>query len=372
MNEENFKSGFVAIIGRPNVGKSTMLNALLRTKISIVSPVPQTTRHQIKGILNLKAAQIVFVDTPGIHSFKDNLATQLNTIAKQSIEGCDLILYVVDISRNLGKEEFEIINFLIRQNIKIIMVLNKLDLGTEVLNEYVDCWRRVADSEKIINNPLIYYLPISAKSNKNIEVLRDVIVENLPQAVPFYDDKTLTDFPLKFRIADIVREKLFTVLTKELPHSLAVEVESINDMPQGGKIEEAEEENETAGNKKAIEEEEIIEEEIAEEGDLEKENEEEIEDEEYQDPLLSSSSVPQDLAKTGFIHVRVNIYVNRPSQKKIVIGAKGELLKEIGREARKEIEAIFGKKVFLDIWVTVLKDWQDKPRILQELGYWLT
>ncbi|MDD4183329.1 MAG: GTPase Era [Candidatus Omnitrophica bacterium] len=371
MLNNSFKSGFVAIIGRPNVGKSTMLNALLKTKISIVSPVPQTTRHQIKGILNLKNAQAVFVDTPGIHSFKDNLAAQLNTVAKQSIEGCDLILYVVDISRSLGKEEFEIINFLIRQNIKTIMVLNKLDLGTEVLNEYIDCWRRVVDSEKIKNDPLIYYLPISARFNKNIEVLRDVIVENLPQAVPFYDDKTLTDFPLKFRIADIVREKLFTILSEELPHSLAVEVESIKDMPQGSRLEEAEEENEPPIS--GDEEEETTEEEIAEEDeDLEEENEEEIEEGEYEDPLLSSSVVPQDLAKTGFIHIKVNIYVNRPSQKKIVIGAGGKLIKEIGAQARQEIETIFGKKVFLDIWVTVLKDWQDKPRILQELGYWLT
>jgi len=369
MNEENFKSGFVAIIGRPNVGKSTMLNALLKTKISIVSPIPQTTRHQIKGILNLKDAQIVFVDTPGIHAFQDNLAAQLNMVAKQSIEGCDLILYVVDISRSLGKEELGIINFLIRQNIKTIMVLNKLDLGPQMLNEYVDCWRRIAESAKVKNDPLIYYLPISARMNKNIEVLRDVIVENLPLQVPFYDDKTLTDFPLKFRIADIVREKLFTVLSEELPHSLAVEVESIKDMPQGGRLEETEEENEPP---ESIEEEEEtieIEEETSEEDE---DLEEKVEDEKYEDPLLSSSTVPQDLAKTGFIHVRVNIYVNRPSQKKIVIGAGGKLIKEIGAQARQEIEAIFGKKVFLDIWVTVLKDWQDKPRILQELGYWLT
>ncbi|MDD4955081.1 MAG: GTPase Era [Candidatus Omnitrophica bacterium] len=367
MSEENFKSGFVAILGRPNVGKSTMLNALLKTKISIVSPIPQTTRHQIKGILNLKDAQIVFVDTPGIHSFKDNLAAQLNTIAKQSVEGCDLILYVVDISRSLGKEELEIMNFLIRQNIKTIMVLNKLDLGTQVLNEYVDCWRRIGESAKIKNDPLIYYLPISARMNKNIEVLRDVIVENLPNQVPFYDDKTLTDFPLKFRIADIVREKLFAVLTKELPHSLAVEVEKVKDMPQGGKIEEAEDETT----------EEKIEEETAEEAEGEdfedvEELEEETESEVYESPLLSSSSVPEDLPKTGFLYVKVNIYVNRPSQKRIVIGTGGKLMKEVGKLAREEIEAIFGKRVFLDIWVSVLKDWQNKPRILQELGYWLT
>jgi GTP-binding protein Era len=194
-------------------------------------------------------------------------------------------------------------------------------------------------------------------------------VENLPQEVPFYGNKTLTDFPLKFRIADIVREKLFMLLTEELPHSLAVEVKLIKDMPQGGKIEETEETYE--GN----EEEEIAEEEnteeLQEEGIEAEENEDE-ETEENENSLLSFSSIPENFPKTGFVHVRVNIYVNRPSQKKIVIGSRGELLKEIGKEARKEIEAIFGKKVFLDIRVAVLRDWQDKPRILQELGYWLT
>jgi len=366
MSEENFKSGFVAIIGRPNVGKSTMLNALLKTKISIVSPIPQTTRHQIKGILNLRNAQIVFVDTPGIHSFKDNLAAQLNTLAKQSIEGCDLILYVVDISRTFGQEEFEIMNFLSSQNIKTIMVLNKLDLGPQVLNEYVDCWRKIATDGKIKNDPLIYYLPISAKLNKNIEVLRDVILENLPAQVPFYDNKTLTDFPLKFRIADIVREKLFAVLSKELPHSLAVEVESVKDVPQGGKIDDIQDEREP------FKEEERVEDDEESEDFEEEENVDDIEDEEGGDPLLSSSGIPEGLPKSGFIHIKVNIYVNRPSQKKIVIGSRGSLLKEIGREARCELEAIFKKRIFLDIWVTVLKDWQDKPRILQELGYWLT
>lgn len=353
MDDKHFKSGFVAIMGRPNVGKSTMLNALLKTKISIVSPIPQTTRHQIKGILNLKDAQIVFVDTPGIHAFSDNLANQLNTIARQSVEGCDLILYVVDISRPFGREEFEIINFLSSQGIKTIMVLNKLDLGTRALNEYIDCWRKIVSDKKITNDPLIYYLPISAKLNKNIEVLRDVIIENLPNQVPFYDNKTLTDFPLKFRIADIVREKLFAVLTKELPHSLAVEVEQIKDMPKGMPKRE-----------EAVEEEAVVaEDEIKDDESLE----ETVEGDE--DSMLSAINPSPNLSKEGFVHVKVNIYVNRASQKKIVIGARGELLKEIGSQSRKEIEAIFGKKVFLKIWVKMLKDWQDKPRILQKLGY---
>jgi len=297
--EDNFRCGFVAILGRPNVGKSTLLNALIGNKISIISSIPQTTRHQIRGILNLENAQIIFVDTPGIHSFKDELTSHLNLVAKKSIEGCDLLLYVTDISRSIGREEETIMNLLASQKIKVIMVLNKIDLGINFINDYINLWK---EKTKDKEDPLVYYLPTSAKTGKNVDKLKEVIVESLPKQVPFYDKDTLTDFPLKFRISDIIREKLFLNLKKELPHFLAVEVEEI----------------------------------------MEKEN---------------------------VFYIRVNIYVNRVSQKKIVIGERGELLKNIGKEARIEIEQILKKKVYLDIWVKVLEDWQKKTRILKELGY---
>lgn len=369
MSNNPFKSGFVAIIGRPNAGKSTMLNAILGSKISIVSPIPQTTRHQIKGILNLKNAQVVFVDTPGIHSFKDNLASQLNTVARQSIEGCDLLIYMVDTSRSFGKEESEIMYFCAKQRIKIMMVLNKIDLGKKFLNEYMDCWRRILTERKIEKDPIIYYLPISAKTGQNIPELCDAIVESLPEQVPFYDKETSTDFPLKFRIADIVREKLFLILKNELPHSLAVEVEAIKDME--GKIKEKDIKRTEIGFLKEVAEEDLKESDqdgAAPEG-------EEMEDEEVNNDesnLLFALSVPKgQLKKAGFIYIKVNIYVNRASQKKIVVGEGGKLLKEIGSTARQEIEAIFGKKVYLQLWVQVLADWQNKPRILKELGYWV-
>jgi GTP-binding protein Era len=303
MKKKNFKSGFVAILGRPNVGKSTLLNSLVGSKISIVSPVPQTTRHKIKGILNAKDAQVVFVDAPGVHSFKGHLIEYLNTLAKQALDGCDLILYVVDVSRPIGREEEKVIDILVGQREKIIMVLNKRDLGEKFINDYIAFWEDKIKENKIKKSPLIYYLPVSAKTGKNISELKDVIVENLPVQPAFYDLQTLTDFPIKFRIADTVREKLFLNLKEELPHSLAVEVEAVED-------------------------------------------------------------------KGRFIHILVNIYVNRGSQKKIVVGRKGELLKEVGMAARLEIEKIYSRKVYLDIWVKVLRNWQDKPRLLQELGYW--
>ncbi|MFA6281081.1 MAG: GTPase Era [Candidatus Omnitrophota bacterium] len=383
MSNKLFKSGFVAIIGRPNAGKSTMLNALLGSKISIVSPIPQTTRHQIKGILNLKNAQVVFVDTPGIHSFKDNLAAQLNTVARQSIEGCDLLIYVVDTSRAFGKEESDIMYFCAKQKIKIIMVLNKIDLGKKFMGEYMDCWQRILKERGIEKDPIAYYLPISAKTGQNIIELRDAIVDSLPEQVPFYDKETDTDFPLKFRVADIVREKLFLLLKNELPHSLAVEVEAIKDME--GKIKEKdkartkikffeeEADNEEVDDEEVDDEEEGLQPQISQMAlPVDGTDIEETGEESDESNLLFALSVPKaQLKKAGFIYIKVNIYVNRASQKKIVVGEGGKLLKEIGSIARQEIETIFGKKVYLDIWVTVMANWQDKPRILKELGYWV-
>jgi len=302
MKKGKFKSGFVAVLGRPNVGKSTLINTLIGSKVSIISPIPQTTRHQIKGILNLKDAQVVFVDTPGVHSFSDKLASHLNTIAKESIEGTDLIIYVVDVSRRPAQEEEKLLELITPKGIKTIMVLNKIDLGDKYFNDYIDLWQRKI-KDKNLKDSLIYYIPASSLSGKNIDKLKKSLIENLPLGPAYYDRDSLTDFPIKFRIADIIREKLFLKLEKELPHSLAVEVEKITD-------------------------------------------------------------------KKKTVYIKVNIYVKRNSQKRIVIGKKGIILKEIGSFTRPEIEKIYNKKVFLDIWVKVLAEWQRRPRILKELGYW--
>lgn len=301
MGEKPFKSGFVAIMGRPNVGKSTLLNALTGDKVSIISPVPQTTRYQIRGILDRDDGQIVFVDTPGIHAFKDSLSAHLNTIAKKSLDGCDIILYVADVSRPPGKEEHKVLQILARQKTKVIMVLNKMDLGPGQVNGYIECWA-AAVGEK---DPLVAYIPVSALTKKNVVDLTSVILEHLPQGERFYEEGTATDFPLQYRIADVVREKLFLQLKKEIPHSVAVEVEDITE--------------------------------------------------------------EEDIVRVG-----VNIYVNRTSQKRIVIGKNGANLKKVGYDARSEIEQIFQKQVFLSLWVKVLGDWQKKPRILKEMGYWWT
>ncbi len=299
---EKFKSGFISIIGRPNVGKSTLLNSLIGTKVSIVSNIPQTTRFQVRGVLNLKNAQIVFVDTPGMHSYKEKLASHLNTVAKRSIDGIEGIMYVMDVSRKPGKEEKDIMKFILGTDLPVIMVFNKIDLGEKYKKAYIELWNELLKTYDK-KDPVVSTVSVSAINGKNIEELIDELVKILPEGHPFYDKNTKTDFPLKFRISDIIREKLFSHLREELPHSIAVEVEEIED-------------------------------------------------------------------RGNFYYINAVIYVTRESQKPIVIGKSGSLIKKIGSEAREEIEAIMGKKVFLDIFVRVEKDWQNSTRILKELGYW--
>ena len=182
------------------------------------------------------------------------------------------------------------------------MVLNKIDLGIKFFNDHIDMWKREVEKSRK-NDPMLYYIPLSAKTGRDVDKLKDSIVDNLPESHPYYDTGVLTDFPLKFRIADIIREKLFLRLKEELPHSIAVEVEQISE-------------------------------------------------------------------KKKVVSVKANIYVKRNSQKRIVVGKEGLILKEVGSLSRLEIEKIYDKKVFLDIWVKVLGDWQNRPRILKELGYW--
>ena len=297
------KCGFVAILGRPNVGKSTLLNALLKEKISIVSSVPQTTRFRIRGILNLENAQIIFIDTPGLHLFKDDLALYLNNIAKKSVEDTDLILYLVDVTRSIGNEEMVIMNFLLNYNhLPMIMGLNKIDLGTDFLNHYIERWE-VLLKEKKKENPVKFYIPLSAKKGKNLDKLTEAIINLLPERdFLFYPEKETTDFPLSFRISEIIREKLLLFLKEELPHSCAVIVEEMEE-------------------------------------------------------------------KENIVYIYASILVNRTSQKKIIIGKGGSFIKKIGTEARKDLELLLKRKVYLELYVKVIKDWQKRPRILKEIGY---
>jgi GTP-binding protein Era len=275
----------------------------LGEKISIVSPVPQTTRFQLKGVLNSERSQLVFVDTPGIHLFKEKFSYHLNKLSLTSLKEIDLILYVVDVSRPPAGEEDKIVDITARQKNKVIMVLNKNDLGKKYFNNYIELWQKKI--EKIqAPDPLIYYIPVSAKRGRNIEKLKNVLLELTPKGHPFYGKDTLTDFPAKYRAADIIREKLFLKTKEEIPHSIAVEVKEIQE-------------------------------------------------------------------KERSVYFLAHIYIQRDSQKKIIIGKKGNMLKEAGSQARSDLENIYKKKVYLDLWVKTEKDWQNNRRILQDLGYFI-
>ena len=299
---ESFRCGMVSIIGRPNVGKSTLLNCILEEKVAIVSIVPQTTRHQIKGIYNDKRGQIIFVDTPGVHHSKDNLGRLMNTLSEDTAQQTDCIIHLVDTSEATGREEEMVVRRLKDIRVPIIVGLNKIDLKGKYVDQYIELW------EKIKGQPIqaissLVLLPLSGKTGFHIDKLLEILFELLPQGPALYPQDTLCDFPQKLALADIIREKLFWLMREEIPHSLAVLVEEMT---------------------------------------------------------------PR---KKGLVYIKAQILVERKSQKEIVIGKKGQILKKVGTLARGELEELLGKKVFLDLEVRLEENWRDNNSILQELGY---
>lgn len=220
------KAGFVVLIGRPNVGKSTLLNNLLDKKVSIISNIPQTTRFSIRGILNEARGQIIIVDTPGIFLSNKRLTKFLSKRAFSTKDEADLILYMVDISRAPGKEENEILEKLHTVDKPVIMVLNKRDLGQTHAGDYIELWK-----ERVVgkNDPLKYFIPISALNKKGLDELLDLIFENLPESEPLYPEDIISDLPERLLTADIVREKIFNLTYEEVPHSVAVRIDNIEE-----------------------------------------------------------------------------------------------------------------------------------------------
>lgn len=289
------RSGFVSLIGRPNVGKSTLLNSLINAKVAITSDKAQTTRNLIQGIYNEKDTQIVFVDTPGIHKPVSKLGKVLNKQSYSLTKDVDAILFVVDAKDGLGKGDKFIINSLEKNKVPVILVLNKIDKMTTAelmqrINEYKDLF---AFSDIV---------PVSALKKDNISRLISVVKNYLTDNVRYFDDDIYTSSSVKFMISEIVREKLINVTTEEIPHSITCYTVSYND-------------------------------------------------------------------KGGIIDINVDIIVDRDSVKKIVIGKKGDRLKEVGSLARYEIEKLVGKKVYLELFVKTIKNWKEKDKYLSELGF---
>jgi len=292
---KDFRSGFVTVVGRPNAGKSTLLNQLLGQKILIMSDKPQTTRNKIHCILTEERGQIVFLDTPGIHKPKHKLGEFMVDSALESLREVDLILYMVDTTADFGAGEEYILENLKQVKTPCILLLNKIDLiEKDKLLKLIKDYSALKDFLAII--------PISAKTGENKDELLKVIFKEMPQGPMYYPEDEVTDQPERFIMAELVREKVLQLTRDEVPHSIAVVVESVEE-------------------------------------------------------------------KKTLIKVRALIVVERDSQKGIIIGQGGNLLKEIGRLARLDIETLLGSKVFLELFVKVEKDWRNRGRSLREFGY---
>lgn len=304
MNEH--RSGFIAIIGRPNVGKSTLINALLGQKITAVSPRPQTTRRRQLGILTLPHAQIVFMDTPGIHQARHKLGEFLNYEAEEALAGVDVILWLVDASSAPTEDDLHIAGLInsISPHTRRLLVLNKIDLldADEISarsEEYVKLFKQVDVSAEANTG----VKQVSAAKRLGLGELLETLIQSLPQRPPEYPEEQITDAYERDIAADLLREACLIQLRDEVPHSLAVRIDEFK----------------------------------------EREN--------------------------GMAYIAATIFVERESQKGIVIGEGGKMLKSIGSAARKEIEGMGGRKVFLELRVKVSKDWRDNQNMLNQFGY---
>ena len=296
MTQESFKSGFVSIIGRPNVGKSTFLNRVIGQKIAIMSDKPQTTRNKVQGVLTTDTSQTIFIDTPGIHKPKHKLGDFMRKVAHNTVKEGDLILFMINAEEGYGKGDEFIIERLKGVKTPVFLIVNKIDrIHPDELLVLIDEYRTRYPFQEIV--------PISALEGNNIDTLLKQIEDYLPEGPQFYPSDQVTDHPERFIISELIREKVLHLTREEIPHSIAVSIESIQ----------------------------------------EREN--------------------------GSVYVSATIVVERDSQKGIVIGKRGSLLKEIGKRARTDIEALLGSSVFLELWVKVQKDWRNKMSQLRDFGF---
>ena len=293
---KQFKSGFVAIVGRPNVGKSTFMNYVLGQKIAIMSDKAQTTRNKIQGVYTNQDCQIVFLDTPGIHKPKHELGNFMVESAYSALKEVDAVLFMVNAAEKRGPGDDFIIEKLKKIKIPVFLVLNKIDLISP--DELLD---RVESYQETI--PFAGIIPISVLQGNNVQELMTTLTNHLPEGPQYYPSDQITDHPEYFVVSELIREKILHLTKEEIPHSVAVTVDK-------------------------------------------------MQKDEYDK-----------------VHVYANIIVERPTQKGIIIGKGGKLLKEIGVRARKDIEQLLGNKVYLELWVKVEKDWRKKKSHLQDFGY---
>lgn len=295
-NNQDFRSGFVAIIGRPNVGKSTLLNRLVGQKIAIMSDKAQTTRNKIQGVYTREDAQIIFIDTPGIHKPKHALGEFMVKTAYSSLQGVDAVLVVVNANEKIGPGDRFVIDKIKNIEVPVFLLINKIDLltGDELL-PVIDSFSQEFDFDQIF--------PISATEGDNVPKMLETLIDILPEGPQYYPTDQIMDHPEYFLVAELIREKILHLTREEIPHSVAVQVHSMQ-RNEDDKVE-----------------------------------------------------------------VQASIIVERKSQKGIIIGAQGSMIKKIGQLARRDIEHLLGDKIYLDLWVKVQKDWRDRPSHLSDFGY---
>ena len=292
-----FKSGYISILGRPNVGKSTLFNRLLGEKMAIVAETPQTTRNRILGIVNGEGGQLIFLDTPGIHEGRTELNQRMVKTALASGQDADVLLYLIEAPSPLIEKDRQMIDSLKGSRGVPFLVINKIDrVKKETLLPIMDQYRRLHPFEKI--------LPISAASGEGVDLLVEEILKVLPESPPSYPEDMMTDQTERFLVSEIIREKVIRHCYQEIPYSTAVTIEAF-----------------------------------------------------------------QERSEKNLVVIKGTIHVEKSSQRKIIIGKEGQMLKKIGEAARKEMEAILGKGVFLELWVNVEKNWTHDPRALNRLGY---
>ena len=296
---KNVKSGFVTLIGRPNVGKSTLMNRMIGQKIAITSNKPQTTRNRIQTVHTDERGQIVFVDTPGIHKAKNKLGEYMVGAAEKTIGEVDVVCWLVEPTTYISAGEQHIIERLKKVKAPIILVINKVDtIKKEEILPVIDCYRKELDFQEII--------PVSARSGANVDELIDTIYKYLPYGPMFYDEDTITDQPMRQIVAELIREKALHALNEEIPHGIAVVIDSMKERK-------------------------------------------------------SQKGIITDIQAT--------IICERDSHKGIIIGKGGEMLKKIGANARYEIEKQLDTKVNLQLWVKVKKEWRDSDVLIKNFGY---
>lgn len=292
-----FKSGYISILGRPNVGKSTLFNRIIGEKIAIVTERPQTTRNRILGVRNVEGGQLIFLDTPGIHEGRSELNRRMVQTAIVSGREADILLFIIEASSPLVEENRWMVKSLDGSRGLPFLLINKIDLvRKERILPLMDQYRRLHPFEKMI--------PVSALTGEGVDILLEEILKSLPESPPYYPEEIFTDQTERSIVSEMIREKVIHQTYQEVPHSSAVTIESFKEHPE-----------------------------------------------------------------KNLVVIQGTIHVEKDSQKKILIGKRGQRLKKIGEAARKEIEAFLRKRVFLELWVKVERDWRQDPRALDELGY---